>query len=181
MRQVIWLVMTSLDGKSAGTGDGFETIDWARADEEWEDYSVELFDQAGTLLFGGVTFAGMEQYWPTADGPVAERMQRLEKIGFSRTARRTEWSNARVETDPVGVVSELRSGDGGAVVLLGSAKLAGTLSAQGLVDEYRFAVHPVLLGAGVPVRLPGSDRLEMDLVDVRRFGSGIVEMRCTPQ
>ena len=181
MRRVIWSVMTSLDGKSAAAGEGFETINWFRADEEWLDYSVELLDEADTLLFGGVTFAGMEQYWPTADGPVAERMNALEKVGFSRTARATTWRHARVESDPVAVVAALRDGDGGAAVVLGSANLAGTLSAHGLVDEYRFAMTPVLLGGGVPVAVPGSDRVLLDLVDVRRFGSGIVEMRCAPE
>jgi dihydrofolate reductase len=181
MRRVIWSVMTSLDGRSAAAGEGFATIDWFRADEEWLDYSVELLDQTDTLLFGGITFAGMEQYWPTAEGPVAERMNGRSKVGFSRTPRRTAWSNARMEPDPVTVVSELRAEDGRDAVLLGSANLAGTLVARGLVDEYRFAVNPVLLGGGVPVVLPGSDRVELDLADVRRFGSGIVEMRCTPR
>ena len=174
-------VMTSLDGRSAAPGEGFATIDWFRADDEWLGYSVELLDEADTLLFGGVTFTGMEQYWPVTEGPVAERMNRLEKIGFSRAARSTAWSNARIETDPVAVVAALREGSGSAAVLMGSANLAGTLSAHGLVDEFRFAVNPVLLGGGVPVALPGSDRVELDLVDVRRFGSGIVEMRCTPR
>ena len=105
MRRVIWSVMTSLDGRSAAAGEGFQTIDWFRADGEWLDYSVELLDQADTLLFGGVTFAGMEQYWPTAEGPVAERMNGLEKVGCSRTARSTECRNPRIESDPVPVVT----------------------------------------------------------------------------
>jgi dihydrofolate reductase len=181
MRRVIWSVTSSLDGRSAAAGEGFETIDWVRADEEWLDYSVELLDDADTLLFGGVTFAGMEQYWPTVDGPVAERMNALEKVGFSRTLRETGWRNARVDTDPVATVSRLREGDGRPALILGSANLAGTLSAHGLIDEYRFAVTPVLLGGGTPVVPPDSRRLELDLLDVRRFGSGIVEMRCTPR
>ena len=181
MTRVIWSVMSTLDGCSAAPGEGFETIDWFRADEEWLDYSVEMLDQADTLLFGGVTFAGMEQYWPSADGAVAERMNARPKIGFSHTARSTAWSNARVATDPVGTVTDLRSRAGGVAVLMGSANLASTLSAHGLVDEYRFAVNPVLLGGGVPVALPGSARVELDLVDTRIFGSGIVELRCTPR
>jgi dihydrofolate reductase len=181
MRRVIWSVMSSLDGYSAAPGEGFETIDWFRADEEWLDYSVELLDQADILLFGGVTFAGMEQYWPFAEGPVAERMNALPKVGFSRTARSTTWPNARVDSDPVATVGEQRRIAEGVAVLMGSADLAGTLSAHGLIDEYRFAVNPVLLGDGVPVAPPGSGRVELDRVDTRIFGSGIVEVRCTPR
>jgi dihydrofolate reductase len=139
MRRVIWSVMSSLDGYSAAPGEGFETIDWFRADEEWLAYSVELLDQASMLLFGGVTFAGMEQYWPTAEGAVAERMNALPKIGFSHTLRETAWSSAHVDDDPVATVSQLRQGDGGAVLLMGSATLADTLTAHRLVDEYRFS------------------------------------------
>jgi dihydrofolate reductase len=181
MTRVLWSVMSSLGLRSAAPGEGFETIDWFRADEEWLDYSVELLDQADTLLFGGVTFAGMEQYSPFADGAVAERMNARPKIGFSRTARATSWPNARVDTEPVATVAALRRGEGGVAVLMGSANLAGTLSAHGLVDEYRFAVNPVLLGGGAPVAPPGSARVELDLVDTRIFGSGIVELRCTPR
>ena len=94
MARVIWSVMSTLDGYSADEGAGFETIAWFRADQEWLDYSVELLDEASTLLFGGITFAGMEQYWPTAEGPVAERMNALPKIGFSHRPRDSAWSNA---------------------------------------------------------------------------------------
>jgi dihydrofolate reductase len=179
MRRVIWSVMSTLDGYSAARGEGWETIAWARADEEWQDYSVELLEPASTLLFGGVTFAGMEQYWPTEDGPVAERMNALPKIGFSRAVRETAWANARVDDDPVRTVADLRAGDGGVVVLLGSATLAGTLTAHRLIDEYRFAVNPVLIGGGTPVLVPGGPSVDLDLLDTRVFGSGIVELRCT--
>jgi hypothetical protein len=82
-----------------------ESIEWFRADAEWLDYSVELLDQAETLLFGGAPFTGMEPYWPSAEGPVADRMNALDKVGFSHTARETDWPNARVATDPVASVA----------------------------------------------------------------------------
>ena len=124
----------------------------------------------------------MEQYWPSTEGPVADRMNALDKVGFSHTARETAWPNARVATDPVASVGELRRGDGGAAVLMGSANLAGTLSAHGLIDEYRFAVNPVLLGGGHARGSSGKCHAsELDLADTRVFGSGIVEMRCVPR
>jgi len=181
MARVIWSVMSTLDGYSAAEGAGLETIAWFRADQEWLDYSVELLDEASTLLFGGITFAGMEQYWPTAEGPVAERMNALPKIGFSHRPRDSAWSNARVDGDPVATVSALRRDGKGVAVLMGSANLAGTLIDSGLVDEYRFAVNPVLLGGGVPVSAAGLSTVELDLDDARIFGSGLVEMRCTPR
>ena len=55
------------------------------------------------------------------------------------------------------------------------------MSENGLIDEYRFAVNPVLLGGGVPVALPGRAAVDLDLADTRAFRSGIVEMRCVPR
>jgi dihydrofolate reductase len=183
MATVIWSVMCSLDGRTAAPGKGLATIDWFRADDEWLEYSVELLDQADTLLFGGTTFVGMEQYWPNADGPVADRMNALDKVGFSRTPRETGWQHARIGADPVAEVAALRSRtDGGKdVVLMGSADLAGTLLAHGLIDDCRFAVTPVLLGGGVPLFADGDPRIEFDRTGTRTFDSGIVEMRCRPR
>ena len=57
MRKVILLVMMTLDGFFDGPGEGLEKIDWHHADEEWEDYSVEILSGADTLLFGRKTRA----------------------------------------------------------------------------------------------------------------------------
>ena len=180
MTRVIWSVMSSLDGRSAAPGEGFETIAWFRADDEWLDYSVELLDGAGTILFGRTTFDGMESYWPTADGPVAERMNGLAKIAFSRSPRATGWAGARMSADPVAEVGALRRDGGSDAVVMGSAVLAGTLVAHGLVDEVRVAVNPVLLGAGTPLLAPGGGPVDLALASTRTFGSGIVELRFTP-
>jgi dihydrofolate reductase len=180
MTRVIWTVMSSLDGRAAAPGEGFETIAWFRADEEWLDYSVELLDEADTILFGRTTFDGMESYWPTADGPVAERMNGRAKIAFSRSPRATGWAGARMSADPVGEVAALRHGTERDAVVMGSATLAGTLVAHGLVDEVRVAINPVLLGDGTPLLAPGGGRVDLDLTSTRTFGSGIVELRYTP-
>ena len=180
-RPVTLSVMTSLDGMSAAPGTGWASVDWFRADDEWLEYSVELLDSADLLLFGWTTYAGMEQYWPTADGPVAERMNDLDKLAFSRSVRTTEWSGGRVSSDPVGEVTRLREVDGGRVLILGSAGLAGTLTQSGLIDEYRIAVNPVALGGGTPWFAPGARRFELDLAGTRTFGSRIVELRCVPR
>lgn len=180
MARVIWLVMSSLDGRSAAPGEGLETIAWFRVDEEWLDYSVELLDSVGTILFGRTTFDGMESYWPAADGPVAERMNGLAKIAFSRSPRDTGWAGARMSADPVAEVAALRRGDGRDAVVMGSASLAGTLVAHGLVDELRVAINPVLLGVGTPLLAPGGGPVDLDLAGTRTFGSGIVELRYVP-
>jgi dihydrofolate reductase len=172
--------MTSLDGMFDGPGEGAERIDWMRADDEWEEYSVESLDAATTLLFGWRTFEGMVGYWPSQTDPVGVRMNALEKVGFSRSARETTWENARVSNDPVGEVARLKERTGGNLLILGSADLAATLTEHHLIDEYRIAVNPVVLGAGSPLFPPGHPRLDLRPIGTRIFSSGIVEIRCAP-
>jgi dihydrofolate reductase len=180
MRTVIHSAMTSLDGVFDGPGEGAERIDWMRADDEWQEYSVESLDAATTLLFGRRTFEGMAEYWPGQTDPVGIRMNALEKIGFSRSAGTTTWENARMSSDPVDEVARLKEGDGGDILILGSADLAATLTEHGLIDEYRVAVNPVVLGAGSPLFRPGHPRLDLRTTGTRIFSSGIVEIRCAP-
>jgi dihydrofolate reductase len=182
MSRVVLLAMLSLDGIFDGPGEGGERVDWMRADEEWLDYSVELLDSASTLLFGWRTFEGMSQYWPHQSDPVARRMNTLPKVAFSRTSRTTNWPGASVRADPITTINELRSaGDDRCVLVMGSGTLADTLTAHGLIDEYRLAFNPVVLGAGTPLFPPGRPRLNLDLAGTRVFTSGIVELRCTPR
>jgi dihydrofolate reductase len=182
MSRVVLLAMLSLDGVFDGPGEGAERIDWMRADEEWLDYSVELLDSASTLLFGWRTFEGMAQYWPHETDPVAQRMNALPKIAFSRSPRTTDWHGASVSSDPITTINDLRrAGDDRCLLVMGSGTLADTLTVHGLIDEYRLAFNPVVLGAGTPLFPPGRPRLELDLADTRVFKTGIVELRCTPR
>ena len=181
MGTVILSVMTSLDGMFDGPGEGFERIDWFRADDEWLDYSVELLDQVDTLLFGRRAFEGMEQFWPAQTDPVGRRMNERAKVGFSRQPRTTTWANARFSTAPVAELTALRAREGGGARVMGSGGLATTLTGHGLIDEYRFAINPVALGAGTPLFPPGSPRVAFDTVGTRVFTSGIVELRCVRQ
>ena len=108
-------------------------------------------------------------------------MNRLDKVAFSRSSRETSWQHARVSADPVGEVTRLKDADGNNLLILASAGLAATLTAHGLIDEYRLAINPVALGGGTPLFPAGTERIELDLADTRVFGSGIVELRCTPR
>jgi len=181
MSRVVLTAMMSLDGIFDGPGDRAERIDWFRADDEWLAYSVELLDSAHTLLFGRRTFDGMSSYWPTQTDPVAQRMNALPKIAFSRSPQRTTWDNARMSANPVDEVEQLRHAQQhGDIVIMGSADLAATLTAHNLIDEYRIAVNPVILGAGAPLFAAGTARIGLRRDDVRLFRSGIVEIRLRP-
>ena len=94
MRKVILWDMITVDGFFEGPG---HDLGWFVFEEELERYILETQEKAGTLLFGRVTYEMMASYWPTASGRIADFMNGIEKIVFSRTMADPDWNNARVE------------------------------------------------------------------------------------
>jgi dihydrofolate reductase len=169
------MVMASLDGFYEGPGEGWEKIDWHRADDEWETYSIELLKGTGTLLFGRKTYEGFAEYWPTQQGELARLLNEIPKVVFSRTLERADWKPARLVKDRVPEeVAALKQQPGKDVLILGSVHFASTLMRSGLIDEYRIAINPVALRGGTPLFQAGPDRLNLKLVGTKIFKSGIV-------
>jgi dihydrofolate reductase len=182
MRKVILLNMITLDGFFDGPGEGFEKIDWHHADEEWEDYSVELLSGADTLLFGRKTYEGFAAFWPTQEGEVARLLNEIEKVVFSTTLTEASWQHTRLVREHVPeAVAELKTQPGKSVVVFGSADFAATLMQHNLIDEYRIAVNPLILSQGTPLFKGYTGRRELRLLDTRIFRSGIVELRYAPE
>lgn len=180
MRHVIVSEMVTLDGFFAGLhGD----IDWHTVDDEFNAYSDELLSSVDTLLFGRVTYELMASYWPTpsaiADDPIiADKMNTLPKIVFSKTLDKVEWGqwdNARlVKGDIVEEISRLKQQLGKDMVILGSGSIVSTLAPLGVIDEYRLIVNPVVLGNGKPLFAGLKDALDLKLLKTKTFRSGNV-------
>jgi dihydrofolate reductase len=181
MRKVILLVMMTLDGLFDGPGEGLEKIDWHHADEEWEDYSVEILSGADTLLFGRRTYEGFASFWPLQEGEVARLLNEIEKVVFSTTLTEVTWQHSRLVREHVPeAIAQLKAQPGKPILVFGSADFAATLTQHGLIDEYRIAVNPVVLGEGTPLFKPHAGRHELRLLGTRVFTSGIVELRYMP-
>src|SRR6202167_13331 len=131
---------------------------------------------ADTLLFGRATYEHMADYWPTAPSDeIADQMNNLPKIVFSRTLQRAEWKNSTlVKSDAAAEISRLKQLPGKDMVVLGSASLASFLLQRGLIDEYRIILNPVLLGSGRPLFQDVKQRLRLKLSRTKLFGSGVV-------
>lgn len=109
-------------------------------------------------------------------------MNGVEKFVFSRTLRSADWNNtALVSGDAVAEVERLKQLDGGTIFIFGSANFAATLTAKGLVDEYRLGINPVLLGKGVPLFQNIPERTSLELTHVRPLKSGVVILHYRPQ
>jgi len=183
MRKVILFNMVTLDGFFEGPNG---EIDWHNADEEFNEFAVDQVKSADGLIFGRVTYELMASYWPTpaaqADDPiVAEKMNTMPKIVFSRTLKTVEWNNTRlVKGDTVKEISELKQQPGKDLLIFGSADLASTLTNLGLIDEYRIMVNPVVLGKGKPLFKDIKGKLNLRLLRTRNFSNGNVLLYYEP-
>jgi dihydrofolate reductase len=173
MRKVIVSNVASLDGFFEGPN---RELDWFIVDEEFLAYAKDMLRSADTLLFGRTTYLHMAGYWPfAAKDEIADHMNNLTKIVFSGTLEKAEWNNSRlVRTDATEEVVQLKQQPGKDIVILGSATLASSLLQQGLIDEYRVILSPVLLGAGNPLFKGIKQTLRLKLQQTKLFASGVV-------
>jgi dihydrofolate reductase len=173
MRKVIVSNLMSLDGFFEGPN---HELDWFVVDEEFFAYARDMLRGVDTIVFGRKTYQHMADYWPSAPADeIADQMNNLPKIVFSRTLERAEWQNSTlVKNDAIAEISKLKKLPGKDMVILGSASLASFLLQQGLIDEYRVILNPVLLGSGRPLFQDVKQRLRLKLSRTKLFGSGVV-------
>jgi dihydrofolate reductase len=178
MRRLVMWNLQTLDGYFEGKAPwDLEFHDTAWGDE-LEQFSLEQAKEVGTLLFGRATYEGMASHWTTATGPIADFMNDVQKVVFSRTLDAATWKNARlVRRDAADEVAELKRGEGKDLFVFGSAKLCDSLLRLGLFDEIRICLAPVALGTGVPLFKPGSPRQNLALLEARPLATGGVILR----
>ena len=176
----------TLDGYfTSATGD----FRWAHSggdDAEFNAFVSENASGNGRLLFGRITYQLMAGYWPSPaalrDNPtVAEGMNRMPKVVFSRTLDEASWHNTRmVKGDLAAEVRRMKNDSGSDMVILGSGTIVAQLASEGLIDEYQVIVNPVVLGKGRTLFEGVHDRLNLKLAGSRTFGNGKVFLRYHP-
>lgn len=181
MRRVVMWNMVTLDGLFEGPK-AWE-IDWHEYvwGDELEQFSLDQSKSIGMLLFGRLTYQGMAAYWSSATGDVAEFMNSVPKVVFSRTLDRADWNNTRLVTGKVEEeVARLKQQPGKDLFIFGSADLSGALIRQNLIDEYRLGLNPLILGGGKPLFGQGLNRVRLKLLEARPLKSGVVILRYEP-
>ena len=183
MRKLFAFNMVTLDGFFEGPN---QDISWHHVDDEFNQFAIEQLGKVDTILFGRVTYELMASYWPTlaatTDDPiVADLMNRVPKIVFSRTLQKAEWNNTRLIKDQIAEeIATLKQQPGKDIAVFGSANLLSSLIQMGLVDEHRIIVNPVVLGKGSPLFQGIAEQLELKLTSTRIFGSGNVLLAYQP-
>lgn len=181
MRQLIMWNVVTLDGFFEGPKSW--DLDWHDTawGEELEQFGIEQMNAADVLLFGRATYQGMAGYWPSAEGVVADLMNAIPKIVFSRTLESADWNNTRLVRGPAEEeVVRLKQQPGKDMLVFGSADLCSALMRHGLIDEYRLGLAPVVLGGGTPLFKPSQERVKMTLLEAKPLRTGCVILRYRP-
>ena len=177
MASLIYAAIASLDGYVEDEQGNF---DWAAPDEEVHAFVNDLERAVGTHLYGRRMYETMV-WWETGDhagvyGEYAEIWRAAEKVVYSRTLQTVSSERTRVErefdAEAIGRLKETSRSD----IAIGGAELAGQAIAEGLVDECHLFLGPVLVGGGKRA-LPAGVHAELELLDERRFRSGVVYLR----
>ena len=178
MRRLIVFNSITLDGYfTSRAGE----IGWAHRDTQDAEFNAFVAENAkggGQLLFGRKTYEEMASYWPTAqakrDNPeVAEGMNRLPKVVFSRTLRSADWSNTTLmKGDLAESVRQLKGEPGPEMVIMGSGSIVAQLAKAGLIDEYQMVLTPVAIGGGRTMFEGLGEELPLRLTRSRVFPHG---------
>jgi dihydrofolate reductase len=181
-RKLIYSMGVSLDGFIAGPNG---EIDWSAPDEELHRFHNQQTRELGGQLCGRRLYEEMS-YWETAEEKnpslpeheleFARIWKELPKIVFSKTLERVEGNARLVRNGVAEEVAKLKK-QPGQDLAVGGAGLASALIEAGLIDEYRPFVSPVVLGAGTPFFPPLEERINLELLETRTFGSRVIYLR----
>lgn len=180
MGKLIYAINTSLDGF---TEDATGSFDWSVPDEDVHEYYNDMMRGVGTQLLGRRMYETMA-VWETepafaeesaVQADFADAWQDSDKLVYSTTLSDPVTKRTRIvaafEAGEVRALKEASSAD----LLVGGPGLAADALRAGVVDELRLVLAPVAVGAGKPA-FPTDLRLELELVDERRFGNGAVHV-----
>ena len=179
MRRVVFAINVTADGYCSHT-DGVP-------DEELHEYFTGLLRDAGLLLFGRTTYQLMVPYWPDvarnqsepeAINEFARVFDALDKVVFSTTLQEVDGNNTRIVRANIAEEVLALKQQPGKDIFVGSLSIASQLSDRGLIDEYRFVVHPVIAGKGPRLfeTVKPQERLLLDFIGSKTLHSGVVAL-----
>lgn len=187
MRKLILEEWVSLDGYAADKEGGLDFFPSTEANKFSDQEQLKFLEGIDTILLGRKTYELFVDFWPTAASDkeiIAERLNSLPKVVFSKTLADAPWGNwpaAQINRgSAVEEVQALKATTGKDMVLWGSLSLAQSLIAANLIDEYHIQICPTVLGGGRPL-FPHLDRFaNLKLVESRKYDTGVVFLSYRP-
>ncbi len=183
MRKLIMWNVITLDGYFEGNQNWDLSFHQAIWGPELEKLSLEQLKSADYLVFGRVTYEGMAAYWTkaeseTAEQEVAQLMNSLPKLVFSKTLTSAGWNNTTIIRENASdAIRKLKEQDGKDLYVFGSAHLSRTFIKDDLFDEYRIGIAPVILGSGRPLFAQGIAPKNLSLVSSQQLLTGGVVLK----
>lgn len=185
MRPIVYTAFMSIDGVVEGPGGepGYRNSGWTFQDIEFvpEAYEIKGREQneATALMLGRISYESFSQVWPsmTDEFPGYNAMPKFVVSSSLGAADLVDnWGETTILRD-LDEVRELREGDGGPIIVHGSATLARNLSDAGLIDRYHLLVFPVVLGAGKRMWSDtDKDKQLLELTESERFANGVQKL-----
>jgi dihydrofolate reductase len=186
MRRIVVSEFVTLDGvmEDPGGGESSSRGGWAFRFErgpEGDQYKVDELLAADALLLGRTTFEGFAAAWPGQSGNFADKMNGMQKIVVSTTMGDPAWSPTTViRGDVARELGAIKEGPGADMLVAGSGQLVRQLLADGLVDELRLMVFPVVLGGGKRLFADGVPTTSLQLTEAKPVGpAGVVVLTYT--
>jgi dihydrofolate reductase len=186
MRKLAVFNNVSMDGYFVDANGSMSWAHTANPDAEWNAFVGGNASGEGQLLFGKITYDLMASYWPTPQASqnmptVAEAMNKMPKVVFSRTLDKVTWSNTKLlKGDLPAEVRKLKNESGPDIVIFGSGSIVSQLTQEGLIDEFQIVVVPVILGKGRTMFEGIKEKLNLKLTKTRSFGNGNVVLWYEP-
>jgi dihydrofolate reductase len=174
VRKVVAVELVSVDGV-------METPEeWAfsYSNDEMEEANAAGMAASDAMLLGRKTYEALAAFWPNQPGgtPMVDYINNVPKFVVSETLEEPlEWNNSTlIKGNVAEEVSELKWQPGKDIAIIGSGALVRSLLGEGLLDELRLMVHPVVLGGGKRLFEDGGDQKALELVHSKNFSTGVL-------
>lgn len=169
MRKVTYGAAASFDGYLAGPG---EAIDWLRWSDEATAITRESWKGVDAMLIGRKTWE-----FAARSGDGGGAAPTVATYIFSRSLAQAPDGATLIREDAVQFVRDLKQQPGGNILVMGGGELGSSLIEGGVVDEIGFNIHPLLLGAGIPMLRPMARRVSLGLIEARAIARDCVLLR----
>lgn len=182
MRKLIFQMALSLDGFYEGPKG---ELDWHLVDEEFYADVYKMFENMDGEIMGRKMYETMATYWPTEtamreDPVTAKWMNSMRKYVVSRTLKTVTWENSSLlQGDAEEAITRLKA-QPGKDLGIGGSELIASLRNPKIIDEYRFLIVPVILGAGKPIFQGIRQRLNLQLISTKTYKSGMTGLYYRP-
>jgi dihydrofolate reductase len=179
MRKIVAGLFISLDGVVEAP----ETWHFPYFNDEMGEAVASQAAASDTMLLGRRTYEEFASYWPnqSSEEPFADVMNNTPKLVASTTLDKVEWQNSTlIQGDVAEALTRIKQGAGRDISITGSPTLVRSLLRDGVLDELRLLVHPIVVGHGKRLFSDTDAPIPLQLVDAKTFSTGVMALTYAP-